>query len=218
MPAMSLGALFGLGVGMNAVNQIMSIPTGLISQAFYRRNLQLQTQAQKELIDYQNEYNSPSAQMQRLAEAGLNPNLVYGSASPAGQSGNASAPAGHSPSGWNTSDIAGAMLQMAQMKQAQSTINLQDSAAEKNRAEARFTSMKADRYNELIDQQLQEAQQRINESASRIGLNESSVQLQTAQKMLAVADEAYRRGEIGLQQFRKQQLIAKLPFTLRRKN
>lgn len=208
MPPLSLGALFGLGVGMNAVNQIMSIPTGLINQAFYKRNLELQTQAQKDLIDYQNEYNKPSAQMQRLAEAGLNPNLVYGSAAPPGQSGNAAAPAGHSPSGWNTSDVAGAMLQMAQMKQAQSTINLQESAAEKNRAEARFTSMQADRYNELIDQQLREASQRIDESASRIGLNESSVQLQSAQKMLAVAEEAYRRGEIGLQQFRKNQIIA----------
>lgn len=33
----------------------------------------------KWLMDYQNEYNKPINQMKRLEEAGLNPNLVYGS-------------------------------------------------------------------------------------------------------------------------------------------
>lgn len=32
----------------------------------------------KELIDYQNQYNTPVNQMQRFADAGLNPNLIYG--------------------------------------------------------------------------------------------------------------------------------------------
>lgn len=205
---MSMGQLFGLGVGLQAANTIMSIPSGLIDQAFYKRNLRLQTDAQKELIDYQNEYNSPSAQMARLSAAGLNPNLVYGSSAPAGQSGNAAAPAGHSPSGWNTADIARGMLQLQEMKQSNSMINLQESQAEKNRADARFTSMQADRYNELVNTQISEANKRIEESASRIGLNENTAQLQTAQKMLAIADEAYRRGEIGLQEYRKNQIIA----------
>ena len=35
------------------------------------------------LLDYQNVYESPVMQMQRLREAGLNPNLVYGSSTPA---------------------------------------------------------------------------------------------------------------------------------------
>lgn len=44
-------------------------------------NLALQKQAQNENIrqwDMQNKYNSPVAQMERLKQAGLNPNLVYG--------------------------------------------------------------------------------------------------------------------------------------------
>ena len=56
-------------------------------------------QAQKELAEYQNEwnlemwnkqndYNSPIAQMQRYQDAGLNPNLIYSQGSP----GNASSP------------------------------------------------------------------------------------------------------------------------------
>lgn len=208
MPPLSFGQMFGLGIGLNAANQVLSIPSGLISQAFYKRNLGLQAQTQKELIDYQNEYNTPSAQMARLAEAGLNPNLVYGSQAPAGVSGNASAPSGHSPEGWNTTDIARGLLQLQEMKQSESAINLQESQAEKNRADARFTNMQADRYDELVNLQIDEANQRMQESASRIGLNESTSQLQAAQKLLAIADEAYRRGEIGLQQYRKQQIIA----------
>ena len=35
----------------------------------------------------QNDYNNPMAQMQRLREAGLNPNLVYGQGSKMGEAG-----------------------------------------------------------------------------------------------------------------------------------
>ena len=42
----------------------------------------------------QNEYNSPKAQMQRLQEAGLNPNLIYGDSvsGATGQAGNIGRP------------------------------------------------------------------------------------------------------------------------------
>ena len=65
-----------------------SINTGI--NAFAQSNLnkktmkwneqQMQTQRQWALQDWQmqNEYNSPTAQMKRLQEAGLNPNLIYG--------------------------------------------------------------------------------------------------------------------------------------------
>lgn len=53
-----------------------------------KRNIQAQNQGNKALADYQynknlemwnkqNEYNSPTAQMNRFKEAGLNPNLIY---------------------------------------------------------------------------------------------------------------------------------------------
>ena len=90
--AVGAGILQGLGqVGMNAVG-------GAISYAFqkklaeqqnrYNRELmQYQQQLQQESIDKQNEYNTPAMQMQRFAEAGLNPNLIYGQ----GNNGNLSA-------------------------------------------------------------------------------------------------------------------------------
>lgn len=47
----------------------------------------------------QNKYNSPSEQMKRYQEAGLNPNLIYGSGS--ASAGNASSIATPSPGSWN---------------------------------------------------------------------------------------------------------------------
>lgn len=67
----------------------------LFSARQSRRNTERTIQAQKELAEYSyakdlemwnrsNEYNTPAAQMDRLKAGGLNPNLVYGSGSVAG--------------------------------------------------------------------------------------------------------------------------------------
>lgn len=57
---------------------------------------QQQWQRDLEMWDWTNEYNSPRRQMQRLKEAGLNPNLVYGSGGVG--SGNTAASAPRAPS------------------------------------------------------------------------------------------------------------------------
>lgn len=61
----------------------------------------------------QNEYNSPQAQMKRLKEAGLNPNMVYGSGTVAGQS--SGQVRSSSPGNWNPQvpmiDVGGAVKQ-----------------------------------------------------------------------------------------------------------
>ena len=51
-----------------------------------KRLMQMQQKFDKQMYDYQNAYNTPSAQMQRLKDAGLNPALMYGQ----GTTGNAS--------------------------------------------------------------------------------------------------------------------------------
>ena len=205
-------ATFGQGVATSAanlgLNAVGSVVGGLIDNLFYRRNLDLQTKKQKELIDYQNEYNSPSAQMQRLLEAGLNPNLVYGSQAPAGVSGNSSAPSGHAPESYNTADVGLAMLQAREMQRMDAEKEVLASQAAKNNAEARFTNSQADRYNDLIDQQLHESEARVDKLASEIGVNESSAAYNIAKKNLAVADEEFRRGEISLQTYQRSRIIA----------
>lgn len=191
------------GYSMTHADELIS---GLINSAWnnwtYNRNTRTAVGAAKELLDY----NSPSYQMQRLSEAGLNPNLVYGSGSTAQASTvPISAPGG---SGYTTNDVVSKILQVKQMQQMDSAINLQSAEAEKNRAEARFTMQQSDRYNEIIDTQIREANQRLSESVSRYDLNYSSVAYQTAKMNLSIAEEAYRRGEIGLQAFKKAEIIA----------
>lgn len=50
---------------------------------------------EQKMWELSNEYNSPINQMQRLKDAGLNPNLVYGSGSVAGNTATASQPKAH---------------------------------------------------------------------------------------------------------------------------
>lgn len=48
---------------------------------YQQKAMAQQQQYNKELWDYQNAYNTPQAQMERLTAAGLNPHLIYGSGS-----------------------------------------------------------------------------------------------------------------------------------------
>lgn len=70
-----------------------------------------QTLAELEIMNYQNQYNSPSAQAQRLREAGINPDLVGVDSN---QSADASASMGSSPVGSNPIDIAGSIMNVVQ--------------------------------------------------------------------------------------------------------
>lgn len=77
----------------NIVSSAISSGSGFLSSIWdtiwANKNIEKTLDTNKELSDYQyskdvemwnrqNEYNSPSSQMARLKEAGLNPNLVYG--------------------------------------------------------------------------------------------------------------------------------------------
>lgn len=57
------------------------------NEDFARETFKLQNERDEDFWKMQNAYNDPAAQMQRLAGAGLNPNLVYGSGSPAATAG-----------------------------------------------------------------------------------------------------------------------------------
>nr|QQL13309.1 MAG: DNA pilot protein [Microviridae sp.] len=72
-----LGSLFGSALGFGS-QQMTNAQSMELAEYQHQKNL--------EMWHRQNEYNSPTAQMQRLKDAGLNPNLVYGN----GAVGNAS--------------------------------------------------------------------------------------------------------------------------------
>lgn len=76
--ASGIGAGEALSAGGNIASQIMqNVFAGKSARKAYHR--------QKKLFDHQfnkyADYNDPSAQMERLAKAGLNPNLIYGQSS-----------------------------------------------------------------------------------------------------------------------------------------
>ncbi len=61
-----------------------------MSELAYNQDLDMwnrQSQWNREQWDIQNEYNLPANQMQRLRDAGLNPNLIYGNGAAGGQAG-----------------------------------------------------------------------------------------------------------------------------------
>lgn len=94
--AVGAGALLGgsiIGSSSSAAAQSKANETNLqIARETNAANAALAQQQQNWNIDLwnmQNEYNTPAAQMQRYKDAGLNPNLIYGSGS--GSSGNATA-------------------------------------------------------------------------------------------------------------------------------
>lgn len=95
-----------------------------------------QFERQKELINLQNQYNSPLAQMKRLAEAGLNPNLVYNS-NPSIASAGGNAPPAIPSAGMNSSDIAqtimASKLNAAQVNNVEADTRLKE--AQKNLTE-----------------------------------------------------------------------------------
>ena len=77
------GGVFGLASGIfNAKAQSRE---NRRNREFAREQSELAYQRELEMWNKQNEYNSPTSQMQRFSSAGLNPNLIYGQ----GNAGNA---------------------------------------------------------------------------------------------------------------------------------
>lgn len=83
-----------LGIG-SAIQGISGIVQGAMNSKTAKRNTDLTNAANRELAQYgyskdlemwerANEYNNPANQMLRMKEAGLNPNMVYGSGKVAG--------------------------------------------------------------------------------------------------------------------------------------
>lgn len=82
-----LGSAIGGIPGALAGTFLGSIFGGNSAKTQLKHQMQLQQQQfdlQKQMFDYTSEYNSASNQVQRLKEAGLNPNLAYGNGVQAG--------------------------------------------------------------------------------------------------------------------------------------
>lgn len=77
-----LGA--GASVGSSVISNLFNIGQAKKERNFQKEMASSNYQHDIDMWNKANEYNAPQAQMQRLKEAGLNPNLAYGSGSVAG--------------------------------------------------------------------------------------------------------------------------------------
>ena len=77
------GLLAGIGsiLGGPVGGLIGSLGSSLLTNSGQRKRQQTANRENVEFWNMQNAYNDPSAQMARLKEAGLNPNLIYGQSS-----------------------------------------------------------------------------------------------------------------------------------------
>lgn len=66
------------GMAGAAIGGLFDIATSALNNKYQQEQMQLQNQMNIDQWNRENQYNSPTAQMQRLSAAGLNPNLVYG--------------------------------------------------------------------------------------------------------------------------------------------
>jgi hypothetical protein len=122
-----------LSAGIGAAGSVLSSVIGNIGAK------KREADARKANIEFwkmQNQYNLPKAQMQRLKEAGLNPNLIYGS-SPAGASGAAGSisPAKAAPYSFENPINSAVQMSLAPLQggklQAETALALQKSGVEK---------------------------------------------------------------------------------------
>lgn len=209
MPAGTFAQMMGESLGMNAASSAGSSAGAGIADALFggisaRRNwkykqkeMALQQQYaleqmsksaeyqlahDKQMFDYQNAYNDPSAVLERNLGAGLNPAAVLGQSgvgvSATIPTSSGGAPSGHGPV---ASGSAGGLAALAGNPAAYADIELKDAQQERERSAAALNDAEADWYrSQTLDKDLRErllkaqaglAESGITESTSRANLN-----------------------------------------------
>lgn len=209
MPAAGFAALMAQSLGMNAAASAGSSAGAGMADALFggisaRRNwkykqkemalqqqyaleqmsksAEFQLAHDKQMFDYQNAYNDPSAVLERNLAAGLNPAAVLGQSgvgvSATIPTASGGAPSGHGPV---ASGSGGGLTALAGNPSAYADIQLKDAQKERERSAAALNDAEADWYkSQTVDKDLRErlmkaqaglAEQGITESESRAELN-----------------------------------------------
>lgn len=123
---------------------IGSVGSSLISNRGAKRRQQLADQQNIKFWNMQNAYNTPKQQMARLTDAGLNPNLIYGSSANTGVAGSVS-PSKASP--YNVQNPVPAAIQTALI--GAQIANL-DSVTRKNNKETELKGLQGQKTTQEI--------------------------------------------------------------------
>ena len=203
MPAASFAALMGQSLGMNAASSAGSSAGGGIADALFggisaRRNwkykqkemalqqqyaleqmsksAEFQLAHDKQMFDYQNAYNDPSAVIERNLAAGLNPAAVLGQSgvgvSATIPTSSGGAPSGHGPV---ASGSGGGLAALSGNPSAYADIQLKDAQQERERSAAALNDAEADWYkSQTLDKSLRERLMKAQAGLAEAGITESS--------------------------------------------
>lgn len=203
MPAGSFAAMMGQSLGMNAASSAGSSAGGGIADALFggisaRRNwkykqkeMALQQQYaleqmsksaeyqlahDKQMFDYQNAYNDPSAVLERNLSAGLNPAAVLGQSgvgvSATIPTSSGGAPSGHGPV---ASGSGSGLAALAGNPSAYADIQLKDAQQERERSAASLNDAEAAWYeSQTLDKSLRERLMKAQAGLAEAGITESS--------------------------------------------
>lgn len=203
MPAASFAALMGQSLGMNAASSAGASAGSGIADALFggisaRRNwkykqkeMALQQQYaleqmsksaeyqlahDKQMFDYQNAYNDPSAVLERNLGAGLNPAAVLGQSgvgvSATIPTSSGGAPSGHGPV---ASGSVGGLAALSGNPSAYADIQLKDAQQERERSAAALNDAEADWYkSQTLDKSLRERLMKAQAGLAEAGITESS--------------------------------------------
>ena len=211
MPAASFAALMGQSLGMNAASSAGSSAGAGLADALFggisaRRNwkykqkemalqqqyaleqmtksAEFQLAHDKQMFDYQNAYNDPSAVLQRNLDAGLNPAAVLGQSgvgvSATIPTSSGGAPSGHGPVATGSG---GGLAALAGNPSAYADIQLKNAQEERERSAADLNDAEADWYkSQTLDKDLRERLMKAQAGLAEAGITESSsrAQLNTA--------------------------------------
>ena len=203
MPAASFAAQMGQMLGANAASSAGSSAGGGIADALFggisaRRNwkykqkeMALQQQYaleqmsksaeyqlahDKQMFDYQNAYNDPSAVLERNLAAGLNPAAVLGQSgvgvSATIPTASGGAPSGHGPVATGSG---GGLSALAGNPSAYADIQLKNAQQERERSAADLNDAEADWYkSQTLDKSLRERLMKAQAGLAEAGITESS--------------------------------------------
>ncbi len=203
MPAASFAALMGQSLGMNAASSAGSSVGAGIADALFggisaRRNwkykqkemalqqqyaleqmsksAEFQLAHDKQMFDYQNTYNDPSAVLERNLAAGLNPAAVLGQSgvgvSATIPTSSGGAPSGHGPV---ASGSGGGLAALSGNPSAYADVQLKDAQQERERSAAALNDAEADWYkSQTLDKSLRERLMKAQAGLAEAGITESS--------------------------------------------
>lgn len=228
MPAASFAALMGQSLGMNAAASAGSSAGAGIADALFggisaRRNwkykqkemalqqqyaleqmtksAEFQLAHDKQMFDYQNAYNDPSAVLERNLAAGFNPAAVLGQSgvgvSATIPTASGGAPSGHGPV---ASGSGGGLAALAGNPSAYADIQLKDAQKERERSAAALNDAEADWYkSQTVDKDLRERLIKAQAGLAEAGITEASsrAELNTAISLSYSIDNELKDAAFG---------------------